>query len=1624
MTTMNYLLPSEIARLVLGYLKEVNCHRTYNVFLEESADIQEYALLLKIGREYPTTIDGESLVTKLNNYCLRKASGSASQSGSNKYNNVINLLQSGTTNVTNALQAGTTNVSPHTNTLQLGTVNVNSQTQYVLHSETPDSSLLQSGTGTSFTQSSVRQGRPTRIDTAVSRPICTSQVAPTVQRPLNPVSSNVLLSMPDITTAVSNRRGQNKQSSRTRHLNMCLQVSQSLQGFNKPPSHTITSNSMKIANTNGNIANTNENIANTNENSDTFGNANTSENDIQFDDQASIGSPCQSLRIIESPFKSPNRPEATSSPLKRATRQRVRRKLTSPNKPGYRKEFPNVISGSSESLPGVEQNSENSGVSRENVKTNSQLNTGMSNSVGSRNNTQSNNSSNTQLGAISRDGTKTVKELIDISKGGLIDRREEPIERREELIERRESMEQIRKQQEQTPPKKPTSSVYSATAMFGEMSPADSCSTAFTSELNTPNKDRLSTLRRTPKRKSHAPKRRSFPTATLDELRPPTGRPETTSEKTSRPPVEDLIDMPNIIQDLLNNPDIHNKLAENINKASSAIHVPPKAQKTGVQKKVSSPAVKKRVRSGQATLTAPVSDLEPGPVPHERSLEAILGIEENTMDETAIKDIVTMTQTDPAFDALFDLFKVDKDDFIEKEYLSKSASKKSLTLQHQQMHSNSATTPQQQQQQFQQVHSNRSATPQRQQQVHLNEKLHMSPEMHSTRNLQNIQHEVHKMENILSPCVPDTQIEPSENNPSTSLNSSSELPQNNNNQSAKIHLLDGAAMPLCTTAGSTRIPAKTSNRKINSSMDENEINDSLEIECASDIQIVKELQTKSGNATGKKSVKGTTKKKPKLKATLSLPKKTIGAKNKGAVKKKSLKTESLDGASTISAKQASDLGLVTATCPATSRTPRKIAPKLGGASVYMMSPSKPSPYNVQPATLVQLTPSKQIVTSSNTTGAVQSLHFSPKQIPITVTLNNQVIPSTNPIIIQTQGPPIGPNITQGSMGVTQTNSGSLGVTSCNPGTGTRQTTLSETIQNVERTRPALEQGVPRDVQDIRKLESELVSENINRLKAQQKVSTGRKKSSSNSKDENDLPSVPPIGGNSDEMLPSIEPHSPSELQNKLKKVSKSSAIKIATHIRTLSFDSSKEEITYKGYHTRNRGSKTRTIQNVVPTTEHSSISQNINPKLTNPVSSVCEQEGKTWNNVVMVNTLGKGVKSDDKHELDELNDDPGMNEKDLESSVEELTPGDMETESRSSCENQVKERLSTKTDKKSPSRKSKRNTRKDSKSGKSKISKSKESSKILKKSKELKSTLPEAPFVPTSIEQSTPRKSNNVESDDRSFETEVAEALVALGTEVRTPNKDGVIVSIPDFTPEKCFVEKGFKTPTKNFASPSKCMSPRTAQLQSLIDLANIQHEEIQMANTTRSNGASPSGKSIMKSPSTSGLKAVKFSSIKDRSPSAKTSSKRVQFSPSVVDNSHSNSPKKLDSKRKSKTKSKKTSKIPKVIQETTQTLNKSQSSDVPAPHVSSDDPQLPTSTTKVNGELEASDVDKQNNSSHEDGPHETPKPTSRKRKREPDGEETRKKKPKKYKTKSKSKKLPVNLGEMDIDAFLAKIHQ
>ncbi|XP_014270819.1 serine-rich adhesin for platelets [Halyomorpha halys] len=73
---MESLLPSEIARLVYGYLIEENCEGAAQLLLETSSSLKECLTLQKKGRKFNTTVLGLSLVDILNLYtdavCLVK----------------------------------------------------------------------------------------------------------------------------------------------------------------------------------------------------------------------------------------------------------------------------------------------------------------------------------------------------------------------------------------------------------------------------------------------------------------------------------------------------------------------------------------------------------------------------------------------------------------------------------------------------------------------------------------------------------------------------------------------------------------------------------------------------------------------------------------------------------------------------------------------------------------------------------------------------------------------------------------------------------------------------------------------------------------------------------------------------------------------------------------------------------------------------------------------------------------------------------------------------------------------------------------------------------------------------------------------------------------------------------------------------------------------------------------------------------------------------------------------------------------------------------------------------------------------------------------------------------------
>ncbi|KAE8745742.1 hypothetical protein FOCC_FOCC007538, partial [Frankliniella occidentalis] len=66
---MEALLPSEIARLVLGYLEEEKCGDAAKCFLNSSPHLGEIRALSQRGKKYPTKVNGLSLKDVLEEYC-------------------------------------------------------------------------------------------------------------------------------------------------------------------------------------------------------------------------------------------------------------------------------------------------------------------------------------------------------------------------------------------------------------------------------------------------------------------------------------------------------------------------------------------------------------------------------------------------------------------------------------------------------------------------------------------------------------------------------------------------------------------------------------------------------------------------------------------------------------------------------------------------------------------------------------------------------------------------------------------------------------------------------------------------------------------------------------------------------------------------------------------------------------------------------------------------------------------------------------------------------------------------------------------------------------------------------------------------------------------------------------------------------------------------------------------------------------------------------------------------------------------------------------------------------------------------------------------------------------------
>ncbi|XP_034232674.1 LOW QUALITY PROTEIN: serine-rich adhesin for platelets-like [Thrips palmi] len=67
---METLLPSEVARLVLGYLEDEKCTDAAKCFLDSSLHLNEIRILAQKGKKYPTKVNGFSLAEVLEEYCL------------------------------------------------------------------------------------------------------------------------------------------------------------------------------------------------------------------------------------------------------------------------------------------------------------------------------------------------------------------------------------------------------------------------------------------------------------------------------------------------------------------------------------------------------------------------------------------------------------------------------------------------------------------------------------------------------------------------------------------------------------------------------------------------------------------------------------------------------------------------------------------------------------------------------------------------------------------------------------------------------------------------------------------------------------------------------------------------------------------------------------------------------------------------------------------------------------------------------------------------------------------------------------------------------------------------------------------------------------------------------------------------------------------------------------------------------------------------------------------------------------------------------------------------------------------------------------------------------------------
>lgn len=93
MSAHSVLMPSEVARLVLGYLKQSGCREAYGAFLNESKHLVEYKEGLRMGIEYPTEIGAKSLMQHLNDRPKVETSGSTPQIASGSSQNMSELSE-------------------------------------------------------------------------------------------------------------------------------------------------------------------------------------------------------------------------------------------------------------------------------------------------------------------------------------------------------------------------------------------------------------------------------------------------------------------------------------------------------------------------------------------------------------------------------------------------------------------------------------------------------------------------------------------------------------------------------------------------------------------------------------------------------------------------------------------------------------------------------------------------------------------------------------------------------------------------------------------------------------------------------------------------------------------------------------------------------------------------------------------------------------------------------------------------------------------------------------------------------------------------------------------------------------------------------------------------------------------------------------------------------------------------------------------------------------------------------------------------------------------------------------------------------------------------------------------